>query len=222
MSNKVSIILPCYNQAHWLTDAVVSCIEQTVKPHEIIIVNDGSNDSTFNVANSLVLQYSDYNIKLITKENGGLSSARNAGIKIATGDYICCLDSDDKLASNYIEKTLEADDDIVGFSYQEFGDKDGIFPPPFKHPKLEHFRILNCIICSALFKREIWEKVGGYDEDMRLGYEDHDFWMRALIAGYEVTCVKEILYYYRKHGKSLVSVAIENHQAIRDYMNSKY
>jgi glycosyltransferase involved in cell wall biosynthesis len=79
---KVSIVIPCYNQAHFLPDAIESAINQTYKDIEIIVVNDGSNDSTSEVAK----RYKE--VRLIEKENGHLSSARNAGIKAAKGTLI--------------------------------------------------------------------------------------------------------------------------------------
>lgn len=213
-NDGVSIVIPCYNQAHWLGDAIKSCMEQKVKPIEIIVVNDGSPDNTSEVARQ-------YPVKLIEKENGGLSSARNAGIKEAKGKYIITLDADDKIHPDFIKKTVGLDD-IVSIGVQEFGDSMSAWLPPQKNPKHEDFLKNNRIICASLFKREIWEKIGGYDEKMKLGYEDWDFWCRATKAGYTVTCIDDILFFYRRHGKSMVDGARANHQAIRDYMATKY
>lgn len=86
--DSVSVVIPCYGQAHWLPDAIESALAQTV-PCEVIVVNDGSPDNTSSVAQN-------YAVTLVEKENGGLSSARNAGIKKATGKWILTLDADDK------------------------------------------------------------------------------------------------------------------------------
>ena len=96
---KVSIIIPVYNHAQWLPDAISSALNQTV-PCEVIVVNDGSPDNTSEVAKM-------FDVKLIEKENGGLSSARNAGIKEATGEWILTLDADDKIAPDFVEKCLQ-------------------------------------------------------------------------------------------------------------------
>ena len=93
---KVSIIIPVYNHAQWLPDAISSALNQTV-PCEVIVVNDGSPDNTSEVAKM-------FDVKLIEKENGGLTSARNAGIKEATGEWILTLDADDKIAPDFVEK----------------------------------------------------------------------------------------------------------------------
>src|SRR3990170_8724805 len=82
MKPEVSIIIPCYNQAHYLPEAVGSVVNQTLTHWECIIVNDGSGDNTPRIANSLIMQYSEKQIRLINQENKGLAEARNTGIKI--------------------------------------------------------------------------------------------------------------------------------------------
>lgn len=98
MKNIVSIIIPCYNQSEYLTEAVVSVLSQTHTHWECIIVNDGSTDDTKNIA--LEFCKNDPRISYIEQHNQGLSAARNAGIKVAKGDYIQFLDSDDILVKN--------------------------------------------------------------------------------------------------------------------------
>lgn len=213
--NIVSVIIPVYNQSQWLPDAVNSALNQTV-PCEIIIVNDGSTDNTDEVAKQFYVD------KYIVKENGGLSSARNAGIKEATGEWILTLDSDDKIAPDFIEKCLKYKDeyDIIGTGQQEFGDSDN--KHLFKtNPTFTDFIQNNQINCCSLFRKEIWETIGGYDEEMRLGYEDWDFWLRATKAGYKVATIPEYLFFYRKHGESMVSTAIKHHNELMQYMLSK-
>ena len=93
-----SIIIPCYNQAHFLPDCLNSILEQEFQDWEAIVVNDGSTDETSQVA--IGYQKKDTRIKLIEKENGGLSSARNFGIRSAQGKRFIFLDADDFLYSN--------------------------------------------------------------------------------------------------------------------------
>ena len=100
----VSVIIPCFNQAQYLTEALNSVLNQTFQNWECIIVNDGSPDNTEEVA--LGWCNKDKRFKYLKKENGGLSSARNAGLKIAQGEYIQFLDSDDLLQKEKIESQV--------------------------------------------------------------------------------------------------------------------
>jgi glycosyltransferase involved in cell wall biosynthesis len=150
-----------------------------------------------------------------------LPRARNVGIEKAKGEYIVCLDVDDKLDPTYIEKCLEEDDDIVGTLWQEFGDSNTINDPQIIHPKHNDFLQFNRIVCSAMFKREIWEEIGGYDETMTDGLEDWDFWLRATKVPYFVTIIQEPLFFYRKHGKSMISDGEHRHDELKQYMLNK-
>ena len=102
----ISIIVPCYNQAQFLPEALQSILEQTYTNWECIIVNDGSPDNTHEVAQEWLAK--DMRFQYLKKENGGLSSARNAGLNNASGQWIQFLDSDDILLANKLEKSLHA------------------------------------------------------------------------------------------------------------------
>lgn len=102
---KVSIIIPVYNTEKYLKRCLDSISSQTYKNLEIILVNDGSTDNSYDICISYQKKDSRYNI--INKSNGGVSSARNEGIKIASGEYICFFDSDDEIEHNMIEKLLK-------------------------------------------------------------------------------------------------------------------
>lgn len=104
--SKVSIIIPCYNQAQYLPDAVESVVNQTYKDWECIIVNDGSPDNTSKAARKLMAKYHDRRIIFLEKENGGLADARNFGIKNSHGKYILPLDADDKIHPEILQKTV--------------------------------------------------------------------------------------------------------------------
>ena len=212
-NNGVSIIIPCFNQAQFLPDAIMSALNQTVPPLEIIVVNDGSPDNTSAVAKK-------YPVKLIEQENRGLSGARNSGIRASKGNWLLMLDADDKIAPDFIEKLI-GKDDIICPILQEFGDSQEVWSPPLDHPKFNDFLVHNRIFVSSLFKRDVWEKIGGYDETMKEGYEDWDFWMRATKQGFNISVVREILFYYRRHGRTMVHDARAKHQQIVNYMLNK-
>ncbi|QDK70935.1 glycosyltransferase family 2 protein [Lactococcus protaetiae] len=102
MSNPlISVIIPCYNIADYVMECVLSVINQTYKNIEIILVDDGSTDDT--LKNLEVLKTLDNRIRILQKENGGLSDARNEGIKFSTGDYITLIDGDDSVSENYVK-----------------------------------------------------------------------------------------------------------------------
>ncbi|WP_370566806.1 glycosyltransferase family 2 protein [Flavobacterium sp. GP15] len=106
MNQQISIIVPCYNQAQYLSEALQSVLEQTYTNWECIIVNDGSPDDTEQIAKRWLEK--DYRFKYVYKENGGLSSARNAGLDLSIGDYIQFLDSDDVLNKFKLEKSINS------------------------------------------------------------------------------------------------------------------
>ena len=101
----ISVIVPCYNQAQYLDECLQSVLDQTYTDWECIIVNDGSPDHTEEIAKKWVEK--DARFRYLFKENGGLSSARNAGIEIAKGEWILPLDADDKIGNQYLEQFLK-------------------------------------------------------------------------------------------------------------------
>ena len=116
---KVTIIVPVYNVEKFIGKCIKSVLNQTYKNFELIIVNDGSPDNSLEICN--YYNSLDDRIKIFTKENGGLSSARNYGIEKASGDYICFIDSDDYIEKDFIKNLLEtalkSDSDIVICNY---------------------------------------------------------------------------------------------------------
>ncbi len=194
----VSIIVPCYNQARYLDEALQSVLSQTHEGWECIIINDGSPDNTEDVAQKWLEK--DNRFKYIFQENGGLSSARNLGISVAIGELILPLDADDKIASTYLKLAIEAFErdatlKLVYCKAEKFGDEVGEW-------KLPSFSLLNLsrnnlIFCTAFFKKKDWELVGGYDTSMKYGWEDWEFWIAILKNGGNVKCLEEIGFYYR-------------------------
>lgn len=102
MSIKVSVIIPTYNRAEFISDAIESVLNQTFEDYEIIIVDDGSTDNTKQIVQSYTSK-----VKYYYQEQSGVSSARNYGIKAATGEYIAFLDSDDQFLPQKLEKQVE-------------------------------------------------------------------------------------------------------------------
>lgn len=196
----ISIIVPCYKQAQYLSECLQSVLDQTYQNWECIIVNDGSPDDTENIAKAWCIK--DKRIKYLYKDNSGVSAARNAGITIAKGQWILPLDADDKIAPQYLELAVQVieKDDNIGIIYCEaefFGDKTGKWE--LGSFSFESLLKENMIFCTAFFKKEDWAKIGGYDCNMIHGFEDWEFWINLMI-----NIRKDVLklnyngFYYRK------------------------
>jgi glycosyltransferase involved in cell wall biosynthesis len=162
--------------------------------------------------------YKDYEIIIVDTETD-LSTARNVGIRKAKGEYILCLDADDMIDTTFLEKTI-GKDDIVSVGQQMFGDEKEIWMPK-EHPTHIDFLSGNQIHCCSLFKKEVWETVEGFDEDMKDGYEDWFFFLNATKAGYTITTIQEPLFFYRRHGETLVDKANKKYKEIYEYMMKK-
>lgn len=207
----VSVIIPCYNQAEYLPDAVESVVNQTYKNRECLIVNDGSPDNTSDVARQLIAKYGNENIRLLEKPNGGLADARNYGIENSKGEYWIPLDADDKIAPDFIEKTLQIMEQYsdVGFVYshiQHFGERQDLYYlPDFDADTMVYNDNTGCV-CS-LVRKSVWKQVGGYNCEMKEGYEDWDFWVGAIEKGWKGYRIPEGLFYYRKREHTMLGDA---------------
>ena len=187
----VSIIIPVYGGEKYLRGAIDSALDQTYKNIEIIIVNDGSTDSSEEIVNS----YNDKRIRYFKKENGGVSTALNLGIKNAKGEYISWLSHDDVYFSDKIEKQIEAlsklnkdkRDKTILYSNWVLIDKDSKKFDEFRIEKrydamkLNYplYPILNCIIngCTLLIPKKCFYEVGLFDPKLR-ATQDYDLWFR--------------------------------------------
>ena len=220
----VSVVVPCYNQAQYLDEALQSVLDQTFSNWECIIINDGSPDNTEQVAHKW-LQL-DSRFKYITQENSGLSEARNAGILTAKGQYILPLDSDDKIGKDYLELAIEvfqkdAAIKIVYCKARKFGAADTEWNLPTYN--LDELFVDNMIFCSALFRKEDWISVGGYDKNMREGLEDWEFWIALLKDGSKVHRLEEVQFYYRIKSESMIlSINKEDKLNLRKYIMIKH
>ena len=105
---EISVIVPCYKQAHYLQEAMASLAAQTYRDFEVVIVDDGSPDETASEVRRLMALYPEIQIRLVSKANGGLPSARNYGIRASRGKFLLPLDADDRLAPVFIERTVAA------------------------------------------------------------------------------------------------------------------
>ena len=212
----VSVIIPCYNQAHFLAESVGSVLAQSYENWECIIVDDGSTDNTAKVAKRLC--ENDERIKYLHRQNAGLPTARNTGIVEANGQYILPLDADDLIMPTYLATTTFLLDNeksirLVYTDTQLFGIEKGVRDEEFS---MESFLLNNLIPCTALFFKEDWLISGRYNETMINGYEDWDFWMSLFEKGICVKKIPELLFHYRRvetsMSKKMDSITIEKIQ----------
>lgn len=213
---KCSVIIPCYNYAQYVGEAIESAINQTWKDKEVIVVDDGSTDSSAEVIRK-------YNVEYIYQRNAGLSAARNTGIKAATGEKILCLDADDTVDLSYLEHGQKYKGIFLGGTktYEDGGKTSYVLPNP-KYMRLSDFLLNNRLCCASLFDKKDWEEVGGFDENMKDGYEDWEFWIRLVAKGCRITCFNEFMFFYRRHGRSMAHDAMDKDREIRNYIYEKH
>ncbi len=206
----VSIIIPCYNQANYLKESVLSAIEQTYSNIEIIIINDGSTDNTNKIAMDLQTKYPK-KIQYISQKNKGVSEARNNAISQSKGQYILPLDADDMIDKEMVNFCLNTlikyDVDIVYTDIQFFGVKNHIdHKKPFSKNNLLY---QNSCSATSLYKKNMWEKLGGYSKNMKEGYEDWEFWIHAYKQNFKFKLLSKPLLLYRTHEVSRNTAALE-------------
>lgn len=216
MMSLVSIIVPCYNQAQYLDEALKSVFEQTYTNWECIIVNDGSPDHTEEVAKKWLKK--DSRFKYFYKENGGLSSARNAGLEIATGNYIQFLDSDDVLHIEKLSLSLAECDKVAGNSpkiiisnFRMFTDDISLSTNPFCELKQEYFTFnemlfgwdyrFNIPVHCGFFEATLFEYLK-FPEELK-AKEDWIMWLEVFKKNPDCFFIDKPLVYYRTHLKSM-------------------
>ena len=216
MSVQVSIIVPCYKQAHFLNESLQSVVSQIYTNWECIIVNDGSPDNTESIAQKWCTR--DSRFKYLKKENGGLSTARNAAIAISKGEYILPLDADDVLHQNYLAllvPELQQNPSLAIVScYSNFFIENISNIIHKQKPVGTTYHALlyeNNMMATSLYRKKCWEEVGGYDENMKNGFEDWEFWIAITKKGRQYKFVEEFLFYYRKSKKSMLIDTLTNH-----------
>jgi len=222
---QISVVIPCYNQGRYIDEAVDSVLAQSRRPVEIVIVNDGSTDQD---TNDLLAAYDRPGCRVLQTGNRGLPAARNTGIRAAAGEYICCLDADDRYHPEYFARAaavLESDREqqygAVPAWVRFFGSSDILWKTMGHNSEgfasyMQGLR--NNIQSATIFRRKCWEEIGGFDESMTLGYEDWDFWIKMLHRGYQWFCLEEPLIYYRQKEQSMVTRADEERPRLLEHL----
>ncbi len=229
---KVSVVVPAYNVSHYIEDALRSLQHQSFKEFEVLIVDDGSTDNTAEIVKPYVK--SDPRFQLWQKQNGGLSSARNHGIRHARGEYIALLDGDDvyhpdKLARHVATLNHHPEVGVVYSASQAIRD-DGKPTPIYLSGKPVHSEPLLALLCknfighgsNAVFRRSLINEVGEFDETLRSS-EDIDFWLRiATTRKWQFYREKSTLCYYRVRPSGLSFNVAQMQRCTEQVIQSAY
>jgi glycosyltransferase involved in cell wall biosynthesis len=214
MAPRVSIIIPAYNGAHLLPDALESVLAQSYGDWEAIVVDDASPDDVHDVALSFAAR--DPRVKAIRLDrNQGIGGARNAGVKASSGgELLCLLDQDDYWYEDYLERSVALYDaakaagsrpGIVsanahvltpdGIADGTYMDRNGFLDPV----PLDAMLRKNHLLARAIISREAWEQAGGGFSPECRGSDDYDLWLRIMELGYDARAIEEPLVVYREH-----------------------
>lgn len=212
----VTIVITCFDTdpAH-LAEAVGSACSQTYERVEVVVVDDGS---TRRETLAHLARLRD-DIELLRQDNRGVSAARNHGMRHARGELLLPLDGDDVLDPGYLSATvpvLLADTGlaIVSTQAEYFGGRTGLMD--LSDPSLPWMVAENSIHNTSLFRRADFERLGGYDETLRRGFEDHEWWVRLLLDGGRAHVLDAVLFRYRIRESSRNTSAQSSDEALRE------
>ena len=220
---KISIVIPCFNQGELLLETLAS-IERfrNNSLNEVIIANDGSTDLT---TCRILCELDAHRYIVLHQSNEGLGKARNAGIEIARSEFILPLDSDNLIRGAYLDRgvSLLINNPDLGVVYGDaeyFGERTGRW-------RVAEFDLRsmvkeNFIDACALYRKCVWESVGGYDEKMpRMGWEDWDYWMRVALRGWRFMHLDEIAFDYRVRQNSMINDTNRHTRELSEYIFNK-
>lgn len=215
---KVSILIPCYNSEAFVAETLECCLKQTYKDIEVVLVDDGSKDKSYEVAK----QFENEIIKVYQQPNSGACVARNLAFEKSSGDFIMYLDADDLICDSYVESLVNSlegkEQNVIATGQWDRFRKD---ITEAKFPQLTVYRNYNkgfellldlwqtgeMLACTSyLVPRCLVEKVGGWDEKI-LKNQDGEFFARVLINAGEIVHVPEAKFYYRTGDYLTVSKA---------------
>jgi glycosyltransferase involved in cell wall biosynthesis len=211
--NRISVIMPCYNAAAFVEEAVNSVMNQTYADFELLVVDDGSTDGSIDILQQLAARHSPH-LNLILQHHLGPYPARNIGLKQAHGGLVAFLDADDYWSPDTLEKLAAALDvntaDIAYCGWQNVGEgspgKEPYLPPDYGQidTAAEFLRSCPWPIHAALVRREVIDAVNGFSERC-FSAMDYDLWLRLYAHTQRLVRVPEVLAFYRWHDKGQIS-----------------
>jgi glycosyltransferase involved in cell wall biosynthesis len=204
-SALVSVVITCYNQGHFVDDAIGSVLGQTYSGFEIVVIDDGSTDHTAEVAARYPM------IRYVHQRNVGLSAARNRGIRESRGAYIIFLDADDRLLPHAIEAGINAlsQSPLCAFafgSYRFIASDGSVVPEPEWEQEETDYRMLlrrNCIGMHAtvMYRRSVFDQIGAFDTDLK-ACEDYELYLR-IARQFPVCHHRFLVAEYRRHDSNM-------------------
>ncbi|HSL21375.1 MAG TPA: glycosyltransferase family A protein [Vicinamibacterales bacterium] len=208
----VSVIMPAYNVEEYLREAAESALNQTFADLELIIVDDGATDQTGAIAEA-IRRTDPARVRVLAQPNAGLPAARNTAMRVARGEYLALLDSDDVWEPEFLASQLAvfaaspAVDLVTGNALYLGSRLDGlpVRPCPDRRPEPTLERIIadeEAIFVMTVFRRRVYEAISGFDETLRTN-EDYDYWLRAAAAGFRFARNPLPLARYRRRDDSL-------------------
>ena len=213
---KFSVVIPLYNKAPYVAKAIQSILDQTFTEYELIVVDDGSRDESYEIAKKSIEGHA--NCHMVKQENAGVSAARNKGVEVSTGDYLCFLDADDWWGPTFLEEMkqlVEAfpDAGVYGTSYTivnenkrktrmaDIGVEEG-----FERGYINYCQVYARTMCMPIWTgavcipRSVFEEMEGFNPRLKMG-EDFDLWIRIVIK-YKVAFLNHTLSYYNQDVES--------------------
>lgn len=220
---ELSIIIPCFNHGKVIDEALNSVFEQSYNDYEVIVINDGSTDG---YTNEKLSELERKGVFVLHQPNQGLATARNNGIKLAKGEYILPLDSDNRLKKDcisfFLDELKKSGADIIYGDAEFFGDKEG----KWESGKFDIKKLManNYIDACSIYRKNVWSSIGGYDPNMPvMGYEDWDFWLNAAFKKFKFRYFEKIFFDYRSSSESMIkTISEENRRKVFAYVMNKY
>ncbi len=218
----VSIIMPVYNMEEFLAETLDSVLSTTYPSLEVILVDDGSTDSSLTIAEEYASR--DDRMRVYTQINAGACAARNHAIRLAKGEFILPVDGDNLISSDFVELAVveilkDSDVMVVAPRTVYIGDKSGEWIlPPFSLNKLARRNLMDT---TALYRRSDWERIGGYCDEI-IANEDWEFWISMLKDGGKVVKLGKVVFYYRRRAGSKRIRDRKLHRHVVDTLNRRH
>ena len=215
------VVVPCYNYARFLEEAVFSVLRNDAD-YVVTVIDDASTDETPEVAAALAAAYRHVRYRRLA-ENVGPGGAVNRAIAEVPSVFALRLDADDRIGPDYLfeaQRVLDAGADIANTDAILFGDRESRWSVP-ETVTLPMLLARNPVHGISAFRRGLWETVGGYDESIP-GWDDYELWIRMAAAGARIRRVPGDHFWYRKHGYSRNSRSTERAASLRAYIEQKH